>query len=837
VHAWLCEGGVSEGAPLREFHSLARRQSSRALSLSAVLVAEAIEAAQSRSVVSPSPMPRTRLEQCADDGAASSAAHDGRNEECDQADDDALEDSAAEDGWSLLSAAMLSRLPPAAHAAAAPYLERKLFARCVSSLSHHLLPLETPSPLAVYCSQLAKDTGEEAAARQAAALPVLLGAVRRLWPAPARSIAATDLAATGASSAAVNGAAVNGAAVDGAETAAAAQLDALLAREAADALLEEQASGGNGEQQARGGEGEVSGGHGEVSRGKGEASGGNGEASGGNGGDGSRGSGIRSADSAALTSAVVAQRRLCLLTQCAPRLFPPIRLVAYSRSTVGVLHSCVPNVQLQLVAPTTTHTASSPPPLPPVTLATLRPKTREAEPPSIAWIDVAEASVEERAAALACRFGAGYVCVCPRCDSERQRAHTRRTYRARTAVLAAGHGAHSAAQPPEHAVMLSRDAIEDGRHTEAVALLRARLALSPTDGEAWCLLGTSLLGVGCWTEAHDAWRKGARLAVPAHPLLDQQRLKDERYHPPCDQPALPSEGADLVVHEAAAKAVVVAADTTDAPSLDCTVHTLGARRGKRLVVSTRPLFSAAECSRAIQAAEGHAASNGGWTTARHHAVPTTDIPLHECPPLLAWLTSAMETRLGPLLATHFADTVPCRAKVRVHDAFLVRYQAGAQAHLPLHIDEAHISLTIVLNEGFVGGGTFFAALGRAVSPPIGHVIAFDAEALHGGEPIVRGTRYIIAAFLYVEESAGGAADGAAEQTAAERSAPPPLEALFPQKRPRHDDAACSGDGGDGSSGGGAGGGFAFNFMSASAASDADGSSGGGAGGGFAFNLM
>ena len=121
-----------------------------------------------------------------------------------------------------------------------------------------------------------------------------------------------------------------------------------------------------------------------------------------------------------------------------------------------------------------------------------------------------------------------------------------------------------------------------------------------------------------------------------------------------------------------------------------------------------------------------------------------------------------------MLAAHFGGVVKSASAVRVHDAFLVRYTAGRQQHLPLHTDESQISLTIVLNDGFRGGGTYFADLRRAVSPSVGHVIAFEGHALHGGEPIVQGTRYIIAAFLHVvdeergeEEEEGGSAASAA----------------------------------------------------------------------------
>lgn len=67
------------------------------------------------------------------------------------------------------------------------------------------------------------------------------------------------------------------------------------------------------------------------------------------------------------------------------------------------------------------------------------------------------------------------------------------------------------------------------------------------------------------------------------------------------------------------------------------------------------------------------------------------------------------------------------------------------------MDESRLSFTLVLNDGFCGGGTYFAGLRRSLCPGVGHVIAFDGAALHGGEPIVHGTRYIIAAFLFVDE--------------------------------------------------------------------------------------
>ena len=49
-------------------------------------------------------------------------------------------------------------------------------------------------------------------------------------------------------------------------------------------------------------------------------------------------------------------------------------------------------------------------------------------------------------------------------------------------------------------------------------------------------------------------------------------------------------------------------------------------------------------------------------------------------------------------------------------------------------------------------------------PDLGHVVAFEGALLHGGDPIVSGERYIIAAFLYATRagSAHGASAGGAD---------------------------------------------------------------------------
>ena len=90
------------------------------------------------------------------------------------------------------------------------------------------------------------------------------------------------------------------------------------------------------------------------------------------------------------------------------------------------------------------------------------------------------------------------------------------------------------------------------------------------------------------------------------------------------------------------------------------------------------------------------------------------------------------------------------SSIRVIDAFVVKYTASLQSHLPVHTDQSQFSMTVALNgpDQYNGGGTYFVDLDRPLNCAAGGVISFEGALAHGGHPITRGTRYIIALFLY-----------------------------------------------------------------------------------------
>jgi hypothetical protein len=77
-------------------------------------------------------------------------------------------------------------------------------------------------------------------------------------------------------------------------------------------------------------------------------------------------------------------------------------------------------------------------------------------------------------------------------------------------------------------------------------------------------------------------------------------------------------------------------------------------------------------------------------------------------------------------------------RLRVHDAFIVRYDAtkDMSLSLPAHADTSSMSFTLALNSGiegsFEGGGTWFRALDAVVDAEIGQAVAFAGPLRHAG---------------------------------------------------------------------------------------------------------
>lgn len=171
--------------------------------------------------------------------------------------------------------------------------------------------------------------------------------------------------------------------------------------------------------------------------------------------------------------------------------------------------------------------------------------------------------------------------------------------------------------------------------------------------------------------------------------------------------------------------------------------------------TTEPMFAAAECTAIVQEAEA-VAQRIQWTTNRHGNFPTTDLPLVELPRTLQFLRRALVERIYPTLRDQYAAYLPDPQRMRVADGFVVKYDADAgQRQLKPHRDGSVVSFNIALNpsDEYEGGGTWFAPLGddAVIKLEQGTMVSHASGLLHGGHGITRGKRYILVAFVILED--------------------------------------------------------------------------------------
>ena len=219
-----------------------------------------------------------------------------------------------------------------------------------------------------------------------------------------------------------------------------------------------------------------------------------------------------------------------------------------------------------------------------------------------------------------------------------------------------------------------------------------------------------------------------------------------------------------------------------------------------IVFRTRvPLLTCLECRNIINYVNKYHQThyNGIWGTVRQSNVKTTDVAVESIPLLRNWLITLLHSKIFPLLSMAFPvlsdgsvlfDPITGDCRVRVHDAFIVRYDAEVDKSclLPEHCDTSAMSVILSLNseeEGeYTGGGTWFEALGenynnrinnsnnsnnnysnnnnsnnrhdinngKVINAEKGHAVLFAGPLRHAGYPVTKGVRHILVLFLYVE---------------------------------------------------------------------------------------
>jgi len=111
------------------------------------------------------------------------------------------------------------------------------------------------------------------------------------------------------------------------------------------------------------------------------------------------------------------------------------------------------------------------------------------------------------------------------------------------------------------------------------------------------------------------------------------------------------------------------------------------QRGRVVFRTRRALLTREECRRVCDVVDEHHRTKregGEWSTVRRATVPTTDVAVEDIAALRPWLRELLDTRLFPMLdaafpcladGTSLVDPTTGSSRVRVHDAFIVRYAA------------------------------------------------------------------------------------------------------------------------------------------------------------------
>lgn len=150
------------------------------------------------------------------------------------------------------------------------------------------------------------------------------------------------------------------------------------------------------------------------------------------------------------------------------------------------------------------------------------------------------------------------------------------------------------------------------------------------------------------------------------------------------------------------------------------------------------------CTALIEAAE----SIGEWQALDGDVHPASELRIARISPrLVDNIAEHIATRLAPWVNQHFAP-LNCPG---VKDMFMVKYNSCvAQPGLGLHSDAATITVSIRLNEGYVGGQLEFPRqLFSNETVPVGTALVWPSSVTHPHRslPVTAGTKYTLTTWL------------------------------------------------------------------------------------------
>jgi tetratricopeptide (TPR) repeat protein len=183
------------------------------------------------------------------------------------------------------------------------------------------------------------------------------------------------------------------------------------------------------------------------------------------------------------------------------------------------------------------------------------------------------------------------------------------------------------------------------------------------------------------------------------------------------------------------------------------------KNGNTIFESLSPVLSEEECSFILEEAretiaQGLIEENSGnenEPTEKRRANSISNSQLGEArlsnmPKTREWLKEALKTRFYPLLKDRFGvdDLV-------LYDGLVLGNLAPTRSQ-PIHRDASLLTLNVALSApgDYEGGGTYIEALDETLQIDRGHLLCHAGSAMHAGNAISRGERWVLVLFLLGE---------------------------------------------------------------------------------------
>mmetsp|Transcript_17517 Transcript_17517/g.31608 ORF Transcript_17517/g.31608 Transcript_17517/m.31608 type:complete len:729 (-) Transcript_17517:212-2398(-) len=169
------------------------------------------------------------------------------------------------------------------------------------------------------------------------------------------------------------------------------------------------------------------------------------------------------------------------------------------------------------------------------------------------------------------------------------------------------------------------------------------------------------------------------------------------------------------------------------------------------VTEGEPLFSSSEAADVIRKAENEDVDKNEYESGKYKLGGDWLVNL---PQTREWFNKRLETTLFPLLAHLFPEIVSRPSVLRAHSVSLLKYNSS-HPRTDVHIDNGILAMTLAMTpqSDYSGGGTFFEHMGvdNVLAMDVGHGTFRPGSVRHGGHPVTSGKRYILGAFLLLED--------------------------------------------------------------------------------------